>query len=583
MRTSLLSSSLRSPSLPLALALVATLGACDGEKSALSNKGTGGKTGSGGTSAGTGGAAAGTGGAAAGTGGSGTGGSPTGGGGAATGTGGSAGAAPSGSGGSAGGTPATGGAASGGAMAGSSGSAGVGGARTGGVGGAGGGAAGGAGAAGGGGGAVAVTDTDIVVARFNADGTLDTTFGTNGVQRIDLGPGSGNTRDSLWNVAKDPSDRPILFGSRKAEGATRVDSDRVVVRLTANGPIDTTFATMGVHTLNIGNLGDNARAGFVQVDGKIVASGYTNQPTGVGTQTANRPVILRLNDNGTPDTTFGAMGIVNYSPFMSTSPTTQWGFAEAYGAAQLSTGAYVTTGYGRSDPALTTVNLISLKLSATGVPDTTYGVGGALEKDIAGDNDRGRNVVVLPGDRILMVGSGSPAAMNVDAMVMMVTAAGAVDTTFNTTGYKLYKFDDRPDEAFFGAAVSPNGMWAAAAGYRSGGTGNNDDATLLLLPIAGTGTEFAAAIPLSTTANDRFWSVAFDADNKAVAAGYVNQGGDNWLVVARFNTDGTPDATFGTGGVAKLNASVGGTLEEARGVVVLSTGKIIVAGTAEHL
>ena len=50
-----------------------------------------------------------------------------------------------------------------------------------------------------------------------------------------------------------------------------------------------------------------------------------------------------------------------------------------------------------------------------------------------------------------------------------------------------------------------------------------------------------------------------------------------------FNANGTPDTTFGTGGVTKVNASVGGTLEEARGVVVLSTGKIIVAGTAEHL
>jgi uncharacterized delta-60 repeat protein len=576
MRTTLFAFSPCARALPLALALAATLAACDGDKSANSNKdaGTGGKTGTGGTPPGTGGAGSGSGGAAAGTGGAaqGTGG--------ASATGGTTGGSGGSAGGAGGGAPATGGASSGGATAGTSGTAGAGGARTGGAGGT---AAGGAGGPGGSAGATVVTDTDIVVARLNADGTLDATFGTGGIQRVDLGPGSGNTRDSLWNVAKDPSDRPVLFGSRKADGATRVDSDRVVVRLTANGPIDTTFATMGVHTLNIGNLSDNARAGFVQVDGKIVATGYTNQPTGVGTQTANRPVIVRLTDSGAPDPTFGAMGIVNYSPFMSTSPTVLWGFAEAYGAAQLSTGAYVTTGYGRSDPALTTVNLISLKLGATGIPDSTYGVGGALEKDIAGDNDRGRNLVVLPDDKILMVGSGSPAAMNVDAMVMMVTAAGAVDTTFNTTGYKLYKFDDRPDEAFFGAAVSPNGMWAAAAGYRSGGTGNNDDATLLLLPLAGTGAEFAAAIPLSTTANDRFWSVAFDANNKAVAAGYVNQGGDNWLAVARFNTDGTPDTTFGMGGVVKLNASVGGTLEEARGLVVLSTGKIIVAGTAEHL
>lgn len=525
---------LASPAAPLALAAAVFLCSCDGDKNANSNKdaGTGGRTGSGGSSPGSGGSAAGTGGSAA-------------------------------------------------ASGGSAGSSNVGGAGVSGGGGAAGSRAGGAG--GGGGGTAPSPDTDIVVARFNADGTIDTTFGTAGVVRLDLGAGAGNVRDALWSVATDATDRLVLFGSRKAEGATRVDSDRVVVRLSADGAIDATFATMGIHTLNIANLGDNARAGFVQADGKIVASGYTNQPTGVGTQTANRPVVLRLNDNGTADATFGAGGIVNYNPFMSGSPTVPWGMAEAYGIGLLSTGHYITTGYGRSDPAATAVNLIGLKLSATGVPDATFGTAGALEKDIAGDNDRGRNLVVLPGDRILMVGSATPAAMNVDAMIMMVTAAGALDTTFNTTGYKLYKFEDRPDEAFFGAAVSPNGMLAAAAGYRAGGTGNNDDATLVLLPLGATGTEFASAVPLSATANDRFWTVTFDATNKAVAAGYLSESGDNWLAVARFNADGTRDSTFGMGGLAKVNASVGTTLEEARGVVVQSTGKIVVAGVAEHL
>lgn len=438
------------------------------------------------------------------------------------------------------------------------------------------------GSAGGAGGAATPVDTDIVVARFNADGSIDTSFGTAGVVRIDLGAGAGNVRDALWTVATDATDRLVLFGSRKSDVPGRVDSDRVVVRLSADGAIDTTFATMGIHTLNIANLGDNARAGFVQADGKIVAAGYTNQPTGVGTQSANRPVVLRLNDNGTPDTTFGAGGVVNYNPFMSGSPTVQWGMAEAYGIGLLSTGHYVTTGYGRSDPATMGVNLIGLKLSASGVPDATFGTAGALEKDIAGDNDRGRNLVVLPGDKIMMVGSATPSAMNVDAMIMMVTATGALDTTFNTTGYKLYKFDDRPDETFFGAALSPNNMFAAAAGYRTGGTGNNDDATLVILPLGATGTEFAAAVPLSTTTNDRFWSVTFDAANKPVAAGYVSESGDHWLAVARFNADGSRDAAFGAGGLAKVNASVGTTLEEARGVVVQSTGKIVIAGVAEH-
>jgi len=176
---------------------------------------------------------------------------------------------------------------------------------------------------------------------------------------------------------------------------------------------------------------------------------------------------------------------------------------------------------------------------------------------------------------------------NVDGMVMLLTANGTLDTTFNTTGYKTYKFDvanDRPDEALYGAAVSPNGMFAAAAGYRNAGTvaGNNDDAVLVIIPLGGTGTEFAAAVPLSTTTNDRFWAVTFDADNKIVATGFVSDGSDNLLAVARFNTDGMRDNSFGTSGIAKINAAVAGSMEEARGVVVQSNGKIVVGGTVEH-
>jgi uncharacterized delta-60 repeat protein len=176
---------------------------------------------------------------------------------------------------------------------------------------------------------------------------------------------------------------------------------------------------------------------------------------------------------------------------------------------------------------------------------------------------------------------------NVDGMLMMLTATGQLDTTFNTTGYKTYKFDatnDRPDEGLYGVALSPNRMFAAAAGYRNAGTiaTNNDDAVLVILPLGGTGTEFAQAVPFSPTTHDRFWAVTFDDNNKIVAAGFVAEGTDNFLAVARFNTDGTRDTTFGTNGIAKINAATAGNLEEARGVIVQSNGKIVVGGTVEH-
>jgi uncharacterized delta-60 repeat protein len=376
-------------------------------------------------------------------------------------------------------------------------------------------------------------------------------------------------------------------------------------------------ARTGIASLSIGTLSDSARHGIVDPDGKIVSFGYTSQPTGVGTQSANRIVIARYHggdatpsggadggvdgggaDGGAPaavvpgtlDTGFGVGGIVNYNPFWSPDPAVMWGMAEAYGGTRQSTGAYVTTGYGRLAPS-GQVNVVCFRWTAAGMFDTTWGGTGAngiFEKDPTSNNDRGRNIVALPDDRLLVVGSAEQTAMNADGMVMILAANGTLDTSYNTTGYKIFKFDatnERSDEALFGAAVSPNRMFAAAVGYRNANpnvAATNDDAVLVIIPLGGTGTEFAQAVPLSDTANDRLWGVTFDANNKIVATGFVRVGNDHHLAVARFNTDGTRDNTFNGTGLATVNAIVSGTLEEGRGVVVQSDGKIVIGGTAEE-
>jgi hypothetical protein len=53
------------------------------------------------------------------------------------------------------------------------------------------------------------------------------------------------------------------------------------------------------------------------------------------------------------------------------------------------------------------------------------------------------------------------------------------------------------------------------------------------------------------------------------------------MIVARFNTDGTRDTSFGTNGVASINVVAAGTDEAARGVVIQSDGKVVIAGAVE--
>ena len=126
-----------------------------------------------------------------------------------------------------------------------------------------------------------------VVARLRASGTIDPDFGVNG--RVTL-PGGGIARAVLVQP-----DRQILVAGNASGSAMMT-----VTRLHPNGSPDITFDGDGTATIDFGSLADLAGGAVLQPDGKIVVAGST--------QDAEDVAIARLNANGSPDATFGAAG-----------------------------------------------------------------------------------------------------------------------------------------------------------------------------------------------------------------------------------------------------------------------------------
>jgi uncharacterized delta-60 repeat protein len=120
----------------------------------------------------------------------------------------------------------------------------------------------------------------MALARFTASGSLDTSFGTNGIA---IGP-LGNT----YGLTADASGRILVAGWSSYQFT--------VVRFTAEGNLDTSFANAGMRRLSLDETGSKADDVLVQPDGKILASGYGE----LGNMT-----IVRLNEDGTLDTSFG--------------------------------------------------------------------------------------------------------------------------------------------------------------------------------------------------------------------------------------------------------------------------------------
>ena len=126
-----------------------------------------------------------------------------------------------------------------------------------------------------------------VVARLRANGMLDPDFGGDG--RVTL-PGGG----SASAVLVQPDRKIVVAGN--ASGSAMM----TVTRLKPNGALDMTFDGDGTATIEFGSLADLANDAVLQPDGKIVVAGYTQADEDVA--------VARINADGSADATFGAAG-----------------------------------------------------------------------------------------------------------------------------------------------------------------------------------------------------------------------------------------------------------------------------------
>ncbi len=313
-------------------------------------------------------------------------------------------------------------------------------------------------------------DRDIALVRFNTNGTLDNTFGTNGVVRLDLSDGAVNgtayVADSVWGLAQYPDGRIVLTGTQRRMGA--LDSDWVAVRLSVDGVRDATFGTNGLFSLDLDNRDASARNATILGDGSVVVAGYYTDPMSVV-----RPVLFKLTDRGVLDVRFATMGV--YNPVILALST------ESYAAALQGTNL-VSIGYGRAS-AMENVDWLSFRVNSVGVRDMTFGNNGLVRIDRAGFSDAARGLLVLNDQRILLIGGGRDSDANSDGMIAMLTRDGALDMTFGVGGKRIFDLGGASD-FFWAAALSPNGALAAIVGTRQVAAGmGNDDSVILLQPV----------------------------------------------------------------------------------------------------
>jgi uncharacterized delta-60 repeat protein len=251
------------------------------------------------------------------------------------------------------------------------------------------------------------TQDKLMIARIDAKGVKDATFGAAGVLKVDTGDKKEYGRDGLVL-----SDGKILALSSSLVGTT---NNMVVVRTTSAGVLDATFGTAGKFIFNKGT-GGIARSMALQSDGKIV----------IGGEVGGKFLVVRLSKDGVLDTGFGASGVATISANVATSVNTSKLLIQKDGKILL-------VGYGFD--ANNNCSVAVARFTTAGAPDTAYGTGGVAEIDYTG-NEFFYCAALQSDDKLVIGGKIAPlAAAKYETFAARLTTSGKSDPTFGTAGF----------------------------------------------------------------------------------------------------------------------------------------------------
>ena len=350
---------------------------------------------------------------------------------------------------------------------------------------------------------------DFALARYNADGTLDTSFGNGGKVTTAIGTG----RDSANTLAIQSDGKIVVAGL--ADNASAIP-EFALVRYHPNGTLDTSFNGTGKVTTSVFGHQDVVKCVVVQSDGKILATGQTS--TGAGYPFG----IVRYNANGSLDTTFGGTGKV----------ATDFGFSTISEAVTLqSDGKIVVAGRtftaGSNDFAL-------VRYNTNGSLDTSFGSSGKVTTSLTSDEDNAYSVVVQSDGKILVAGvAGDKNPGHADFALVRYNSNGTLDTAFNGTG-KVTADIAGADDYGKAVAVQSDGR-IVVAGYSN--NSSRDFAVLRFNANGSLDTSFHGTGKVTTdlgSDEDSGLKAALQTDGRIVVAGYVKSGSNYQFATVRY-------------------------------------------------
>lgn len=281
----------------------------------------------------------------------------------------------------------------------------------------------------------------ISVARYNSNGSLDNSFGTNGLVTTTVVANF----DCSASAVKLQTDGKIVVGGQANDTATTAAQNGrfLILRYNTNGTLDNTFATNGIFSVtNTSTVAPDANANdlVIQTDGKIVLCGYIAQ-----TISSNNLYFIRVNTNGSFDNTFGTNGIANIvTPLGQAAPTAM--VLQADGKIAFS---------GFVDNTTTNSPFVS-RLNTNGSIDQTFGSNGFVQPSYS-SSTAFLGIAIDAAQFIYTCGVD-----NNGSVIAKFNSTGAADATYGNAGHVITSMSTAQNETLNDLVIQSDGKVVAA-------------------------------------------------------------------------------------------------------------------------
>ncbi len=226
---------------------------------------------------------------------------------------------------------------------------------------------------------------------------------------------------------------------------------------------------------------------------------------------------------------------------------------------------------------------VLVRLQPNGVPDPSFGGGGIFGHDLSVDLGDGlRALVRIAGNRYVGCGFFDSPGTARDFVVARFTSNGSLDSSFNGAGFAVTPFaNSGPGEQCNGVAVQSDEMIVSVGYTHESGPSHVAITRHTASGQLDTGFGIGGKLNINAAATANGYSeakaVLVQPDGKILVAGFAFGPGHSEFLLMRLNTNGTPDASFGTGGITRT--AVGSSEDIANAMVRQPDGKIVLAGS----